>query len=232
MIVPNFTMEDEFTQYEELFLSDPSAVIREYASGQTILGFSDDRSRYCYYVKSGMVASIFIDVLGYQRVLNRRATGTVFPLYYTWDSTAIEQTLEFVAETDCTLVQIRKNSLRDLMIQTPLLGLAMMDAWGKYATYTDYCIEARHESLQVRVCSFLYLESRSVNRIYLTHQQLAQIVGTTRETVSRILAELQTIGAVKLGRGYVDIVSRERLKEHASYVATIDHRPNDGGLDA
>ncbi len=46
-----------------------------------------------------------------------------------------------------------------------------------------------------------------------TQAQIAAEVGTTREVVARSLADLQGTGAIKLGRGRVAVLDRERLSE-------------------
>lgn len=49
-------------------------------------------------------------------------------------------------------------------------------------------------------------------RIRLSHQDLASLIGSTRETVTVTLGELQLEGIVKLGRQKITICSMERLR--------------------
>jgi CRP-like cAMP-binding protein len=49
--------------------------------------------------------------------------------------------------------------------------------------------------------------------IYLTQAELAASVGTTREVVARSLAGLQTGGIVRLGRGRITVLQREKLSQ-------------------
>ncbi len=75
-------------------------------------------------------------------------------------------------------------------------------------------------SVRERVASMLLEESRkqeryggSLNEVRITHQELAGLVGASRESVSRSLAELEEEGIVKTGRGRVTILDRARLEE-------------------
>jgi CRP-like cAMP-binding protein len=49
--------------------------------------------------------------------------------------------------------------------------------------------------------------------IRLTQAELAAEVGTTREVVARSLAGLQTAGDIRLGRGRITVVNREKLSQ-------------------
>ena len=50
-------------------------------------------------------------------------------------------------------------------------------------------------------------------RIKLSHQDLAGLIGSTRESVSTTLGELQAAGLVRLGRGKLTITGRKALAE-------------------
>ncbi len=57
--------------------------------------------------------------------------------------------------------------------------------------------------------------SRTLGRgiqIKLTHEQLAALAGTSRETTTKILGEFADLGLVSLGRGRVNILDPQRLR--------------------
>lgn len=45
----------------------------------------------------------------------------------------------------------------------------------------------------------------------LTHEQIAALVGTSRETATKVLGEFAERGLVRLGRGRITLISREEL---------------------
>ncbi len=63
--------------------------------------------------------------------------------------------------------------------------------------------------------------------VKLAHQDLANIIGTTRETVTILLGELQTQGLLKLGRRRLWVVEPDRLRELA--IASTRREPIEPG---
>ena len=134
MLQPNIVLTREFIQFEDLLKTTFKDRL-SFNAGETILSTADDRDKYCYYVMSGLVRCEFVGYTGSLRTTTMRGEGTIFPLYYTHKVTSMEKVLEFLAETPCSLIKIKKEDLRELMIEVPAMWLAMMDAWGEYATY-------------------------------------------------------------------------------------------------
>ena len=57
----------------------------------------------------------------------------------------------------------------------------------------------------------------SPNVISLTQEDLAAFVGATRVAVNRVLVDLERRGAVKLGRGQIDLIDLALLKKEIRY---------------
>ena len=72
------------------------------------------------------------------------------------------------------------------------------------------CVEvALTQPTEQRVAKALF--DRRTDLIEVTHQQLADEVGTAREVVSRILKDFEKKGIIKLKRGIIFIQAREAL---------------------
>ena len=71
------------------------------------------------------------------------------------------------------------------------------------------------ERMDIRLAKFLLqrLEQRRV--IDITHQDIANELGTAREVISRLLKDLERRGIIELHRGYVEIADMERLRQIA-----------------
>lgn len=69
------------------------------------------------------------------------------------------------------------------------------------------------KSMDKRVAAFLLEEAaiENTDRLNITHESIANHLGTHREVVSRMLSYFQHEGIVKLARGAVEIADRERL---------------------
>ena len=71
------------------------------------------------------------------------------------------------------------------------------------------------KSMDRRVAGFL-LEEAAIeggNRLSITHEAIANHLGTHREVVTRMLRSLQGEGLVKLSRGAVELLDEKRLEE-------------------
>jgi len=71
------------------------------------------------------------------------------------------------------------------------------------------------ERMDVRLSKFLLqrLEQRRV--VDMTHQDIANELGTAREVVSRLLKDLERRGIIGLHRGYLEVEDMERLRQIA-----------------
>ena len=71
------------------------------------------------------------------------------------------------------------------------------------------------KSLDKRVAAFLLEESaiEGTNLLKLTHETIANHLGTHREVITRMLKYFQNEGMIRLTRGTVEIISEEKLQE-------------------
>ncbi|MFH8694508.1 helix-turn-helix domain-containing protein [Streptomyces chartreusis] len=49
----------------------------------------------------------------------------------------------------------------------------------------------------------------------LTHEQFAALVGTSRETCTKVLRDYADHGLIRLARGRITVLDRARLKDEA-----------------
>ena len=73
------------------------------------------------------------------------------------------------------------------------------------------------KSMDKRLASFLVEESRieGTDKLALTHEKIANHMGTAREVVTRMLKYFQSEEMVVLSRGYVEITDAEALEQLA-----------------
>ncbi len=81
--------------------------------------------------------------------------------------------------------------------------------------------------VEARACRWLLtMQDRAASpELPLTQEHLAEQLGVRRTTVTRVMAELQAIGAIRHSRGRVLVTSRGRLKRNSCecYQAVRDH---------
>lgn len=64
--------------------------------------------------------------------------------------------------------------------------------------------DIKFKNLDQRILDFLY--SKDKKEIQITHESLAEELGSTREVISKLLKSLENDGIVKLGRGNITLV--------------------------
>ena len=74
------------------------------------------------------------------------------------------------------------------------------------------------KSFDKRLAKFLLEETavEGTNSLHITHEKIANHMGTAREVVTRMLRYFQNEGMVKLTRGTVDIINEKQLRKLSS----------------
>lgn len=90
-----------------------------------------------------------------------------------------------------------------LLQDTLFLQYIYKDLYSKFKTIINSKEEVKHESLTNRLVKLL-IDKKSKN-IYLTHNDLAFELDSSREVISRKLKELEKKGYLKLSRGKIQI---------------------------
>ncbi len=92
---------------------------------------------------------------------------------------------------------------------------------GEIRKFHDRLLEALFVSSEQRVlrrlCELarLYAPGGDPAHVPLTQEQLAEIAGTTRETVNRVLRQQEHEGTVELRRGRTIVLDRQAISRHA-----------------
>lgn len=111
----------------------------------------------------------------------------------------------------------------------PMDYKAVMEESAPVANYTNQLLATRFSevmwlmeqvmwrSMDRRLAAFLLEESQleGTDELRITHERIANHMGTAREVITRMLRYFQSEGMVKLMRGVVAVTHRERLQELA-----------------
>ena len=122
------------------------------------------------------------------------------------------------------VIQAEKDT--ELWLIPPFVYKAIMEESATVSNYTNEIMATRFsevmwlmeqimwKSMDKRVANFL-LEETSIedtNALKITHEAIANHLGTHREVVTRMLRYFQSESLVKLTRGVVEIVDEDRLQ--------------------
>ena len=123
------------------------------------------------------------------------------------------------AVEDCLICVMSRTDLERLILNKPQVALRILEITGKRLREAEERLEnmafkgipARLASLLLRLAE----EQDSTEITGLTHQDLAESVGTYRETATQVLNDLKSQGLIDIGRKRITILDVDRLTEVA-----------------
>jgi CRP/FNR family transcriptional regulator len=119
------------------------------------------------------------------------------------------------AEKDTRLWVIPADAYKQVMEQSaPAANYTNEIMAGRFSEVMWLIEQIMWKSLDKRVAAFL-LEEVSIegeDRLRLTHETIANHLGTHREVITRMLRYFQNEGMVRLARGAVELLDKERLR--------------------
>ena len=119
------------------------------------------------------------------------------------------------AEKDTQLWVIPSDIYRQIMEQSAYVANYTNEIMASRFSEVMWLIEqVMWNSMDKRVAAFL-LEEASIegaDRLHITHESIANHLGTHREVITRMLRYLQSEGMVRLARGAVELTDRTKLE--------------------
>jgi CRP/FNR family cyclic AMP-dependent transcriptional regulator len=172
-----------------------------------------DETDCLYIVRKGRASALRSDEAGRQFVVNRFGPGDTFGEISLFDSNA--RSASVVSNTRCTLMVMPRKSFFEFATRYPDIYRNMIRTLlAKLRRATDQISELAFLDVYGRLVRFL-IENQTADGVIeekLTHQELAAIVGSSRETVCRIVNQLVDGGYLSRERGRMCI--RKKLPYH------------------
>ena len=170
------------------------------------------------FSQGDICSTILFLVKGRVRVIRQHENGQSVLLYYfeqgeqcnvnftaTYSSAPAIGTA--IAETDLEGYDVPAELIARLFVEDKAFQKYVFDQYVKRMDAMATLIEdIRFSSLDTRLLNWL-LEQNS-DTINMSHEEIADIIGTSREVVSRILKGFEKNGIVKLSRKKISIISR------------------------
>ncbi|MGI9048977.1 MAG: Crp/Fnr family transcriptional regulator [Rubrobacteraceae bacterium] len=130
------------------------------------------------------------------------------------------------AVTEVRVAGVQKASLERAMKSQPDFALKLFASFSERLRQSDEVIESLlHREVSTRLATLLlnlgdrFGEENGVGtklEVRLTHQDLANMIASTREAVSKVMSELQRDGYIEVRNRRIVILNREALAEQAS----------------
>lgn len=120
---------------------------------------------------------------------------------------------------DCLICVMSRTDLERLILNKPQVALRILEITGKRLRDAEERLEnMAFKGIPARLASLLLrlsAEQESADISGLTHQDLAESVGTYRETATQVLNDLKAQGLIGIGRKRISIVDVDGLTEVA-----------------
>ena len=181
-----------------------------------ILHQPDEKSETLFLLKTGHVQIYRISPDGKRFIISNIEPGMFFG-----ETALLGQAIhDSFAETtkESTLCVISRRDLQYLIGRFPTVGVRIMQALADRLSEAETQLEdLALKSLTARLATLiLRLSSGANGRVTgLTHNDLAERVGTSRETATQALNELKNAGLIAIGRKRIDILNRKALEDVA-----------------
>jgi CRP/FNR family transcriptional regulator, cyclic AMP receptor protein len=191
---------------------------RQYAKGSVIL-FENDPGDSLFIVRQGRVKVVLVGEDGREVIL-----GVLGPGEYFGELSLIDEqprSAHVIAMEDSTLLMLRSDDFRRRVEATPAMAWSLLLELSRRLRRADGKIGAL-VLLDVpgRIARLLLdaADESGGDRITkpLTHQTIANMIGASRETVSRAIAEFQESGWITVERRLIRIADRAGLERRAA----------------
>ncbi len=119
------------------------------------------------------------------------------------------------AVEDCLIYIMSRNDLERLILNKPEVAVRILEQTGKRLLEAERRLQnMAFKGIPARLAGLLLHladEQGSLEIVGLTHQDLAESVGTYRETATQVLNDLKADELIEIGRKRIKILDKERL---------------------
>lgn len=178
-------------------------------AGQVLFDMGEDCD-YMPLLKTGSIRVVKPFQTGWEMLLYRVSPGQLCILTATCILSAWRHLARVIADKDLEAVSIPKDSVYRLIEGSSDFRRFVYSNYSISLFSMLSCVEVvLTQPIEQRLAKLL-LDKRT-DVIGVTHQRLADEMGTAREVISRILKDFEEKGMVKLKRGMIFIQDREAL---------------------
>ena len=200
------------------------AVPRSFPAGTRVF-HEGDSSDACYIVREGSFRVTREHSDGRAITLATLGPGEIFGELAMLDGDTRSASAESI--TDGTLLALPANDVRSLLGRNPEIALKLVAGLVRRLRAANMRLSRQSfQTVPSRVAGILAQLSRDGQEnkdsdaemtevtIRMNQTDLAQLAGTSRESVSRFLAELERAGVVRSGRGRVTVLQPNKLRNY------------------
>jgi len=200
---------------EELEALDSSITIVPCEVGK-IFYAPEDTGEALFILKEGKVQLYRISPDGRKLVTNTLAPGTVFGEMSLIGQGMYDSFAEAIE--DCAVCRMDRADLERLLVEKPQVALRILEVIGKRLVEVEARLEdIAFKTVAARLASLLLrlMKEQGATITGFTHQNLADAIGTYRETTTQTLNSFKAQGLLNTGRKRIEILDAEGLQHIA-----------------
>ena len=174
----------------------------------------EESGEVLFILESGRVQLYRISPEGKKLVIADLGAGTLFgemPLL----GQQLHNTFAEATE-DCIICSMSRKDLERLFLNKPQVALRVLDITGRRLREVEGRLQSiAFKAIPARLAARLLMlaeENNGVDVVGLTHQDLAETVGTYRETATQVLNDLKLQGLIEIGRKRITLLDKARLQ--------------------
>ena len=174
-----------------------------------------DTGEIVFILKKGVVQLYRISPEGKKLVIYTLRDGAMFG-----EMSLLGQRLHNIfaeAITDCTICTMNRDDIERLVMERPQVALRILEITGNRLRETEEQLEGlAFKSIPSRLAALLLRLAGDGDEVAgLTHQDLAEMIGTYRETTTQTLNDMKAQGILEIGRRRLSILDKDALQEIA-----------------
>lgn len=209
-----FPFWDKLSPQEKRLLCD-SVQTTVYRKGQVVAS-SMTQCMGLILIRSGVLRLGLLSEDGRQVTISRILAGEICVFSAACVLSSITFDVGIDAETDCEAYVIPAAAVAKLIQSNVYVeNFVYKKAAERFSDILSAIERILFYTLEQRLAAYLLEESarQNTDKLKVTHEHLAQNIGSAREAVTRTMRQLAEKGCVDLKRGTVMILDRKQLKE-------------------
>jgi len=210
-----------FSELKDEFLEKIHQIstLRKYGKGRIIFMEGEPGEAF-FYIKSGLVKISKLSRDGREHILHILNEGHIFAEVTLFNKTVYPATAEVLEDAEIGMV--RNRDLEKVIVENPELSLQLIrylnrrleEAHMKIRDLALYDTYARTAQALIKLSEdYGRKSSKGVELdLNISRQELANIVGTTRETVIRALTTFRKERSIDIDKNTITIIDPEKIK--------------------
>jgi CRP/FNR family transcriptional regulator len=215
--IPFFSLLTE----EELNLIDNIASQTDFKKGEYIF-FEGEKGDKFYIIKNGQVKLTKMIKNGDEQILNIFSDHDIIAEIVAFDKGVYPASA--VTMTDTEVIVFDQSELENLILKHPSIGVKLLrEMSGRLRRAQQNVRDLALKDSSARVAGLLIFlaekygkkkKERVILDISLTQQELASMIGSSRETVSRVLGQFESEDLIKTSRKKIIIYKLDKIKAY------------------